>query len=245
METDALKLWERYKKRTTFHDEIGLSLDLSRLDLAGDFFEAHQEPMNKAFSDMAELEKGAIANPDEGRMVGHYWLRNSDLAPTKEIKLEIDEAVNSVKEFAEAVHSGEITGSAGPFENLIIIGIGGSALGPQFVSHALGDPGSDRMKIWFFDNTDPNGIDKDLHEIGNYLGKTLSIVISKSGGTKETRNGMLEAKAAYDRAGLNFAEHACAITIWAGKNNISWFIAHQQGALYSLGIRIDNADAVR
>ena len=212
METDALKLWERYKERTTFHDEIGLSLDLSRLDLADDFFEAHQEPMNKAFSDMAELEKGAIANPDEGRMVGHYWLRNSDLAPTKEIKLEIDEAVNSVKEFARAVHSGEITGSAGPFENLIIIGIGGSALGPQFVSHALGDPGSDRMKIWFFDNTDPNGIDKDLSEIGNYLGKTLSIVISKSGGTKETRNGMLEAKAAYDRAGLNFAEHACAIT---------------------------------
>ena len=29
---------------------------------------------------MAALEKGAIANPDENRMVGHYWLRAPDLA---------------------------------------------------------------------------------------------------------------------------------------------------------------------
>ena len=68
------------------------------------------------------------------------------------------------------------------------------------------------MKLWFFDNTDPNGIDKDIEEIGDSLGQTLSIVISKSGGTKETRNGMLEAKAAYERAGLDFEKHACAVT---------------------------------
>jgi glucose-6-phosphate isomerase len=38
-------------------------------------------------------------------------------------------------------------------------------------------------------------------------------VISKSGGTKETRNGMLEAEAAYRRAGLEFAKHAVAVTV--------------------------------
>ena len=194
METDALKLWERYKERTTFHEEIGLRLDLSRLDFADNFFEVNQEAIDRAFSAMADLEKGAIANPDENRMVGHYWLRNSALAPTEEIKEQIDSGVQLVKEFTSAVHAGEIAGAGGNFENLIIIGIGGSALGPQFVSHALGDPASNRMKIWFFDNTDPNGIDKDLSEIGNSLNKTLSIVISKSGGTKETRNGMLEAR---------------------------------------------------
>ncbi len=212
MENDVLKLWERYKERTTFHDEIGLRLDLSRLDFPDNFFEEHQPAMDKAFLAMADLEKGAIANPDENRMVGHYWLRNSDLAPDAEIKKDIECTITSVKEFAQAVHEGSIKGVGGSFENLIIIGIGGSALGPQFVSHALGDSVKDRMKIWFFDNTDPNGIDKDLSEIGNSLEKTLSIVISKSGGTKETRNGMLEAKAAYERMGLNFADHACAIT---------------------------------
>ena len=212
METDALKLWQRYIERTTFHDEIGLTLDLSRVDFPDDFFTAKQEAVDKAFAAMAELEEGAIANPDENRMVGHYWLRNSVIAPSDENREQIDSSISAIKEFADEIHSGKIVGSGGSFENLLIIGVGGSALGPQFVSHALGQPGQDRMKLWFFDNTDPNGIDKDIEEIGDSLGKTLSIVISKSGGTKETRNGMLEAKAAYERAGLHFEEHACAVT---------------------------------
>ena len=212
METDALKLWQRYNERTTFHDEIGLTLDLSRVDFPDDFFTSKQEAIDKAYVAMAELEEGAIANPDENRMVGHYWLRNSELAPTDEIREQIDSSISAIKEFADEIHSGKIVGSGGSFENLLIIGVGGSALGPQFVSHALGQPGQDRMRLWFFDNTDPNGIDKDIEEIGDSLGKTLSIVISKSGGTKETRNGMLEAKAAYERAGLHFEEHACAVT---------------------------------
>ena len=212
METDALKLWDRYRERTTFHEEIGLTLDLSRVDWPDCYLEQQQEAMGNAFKAMSDLEAGAIANPDENRMVGHYWLRNSSLAPTEEIKDQIDGTLAAIKEFAIDVHEGRIKGADGPFENIIIIGIGGSALGPQFVSSALGNPSTDKMNLWFFDNTDPNGIDKDFESIGNNLGKTLSIVISKSGGTKETRNGMLEAQAAYARAGLDFAKHACAIT---------------------------------
>ena len=44
------------------------------------------------------------------------------------------------------------------------------------------------------------------------LGKTLSLVISKSGGTAETRNGMLEAQSAYESSGIDFGPHAVAIT---------------------------------
>jgi glucose-6-phosphate isomerase len=55
-------------------------------------------------------------------------------------------------------------------------------------------------------------MDRVLAEIGTELNRTLCLVISKSGGTKETRNGMLEAKAAYERAGLDFGEHAVAVT---------------------------------
>ena len=212
METDALKLWQRYKERTTFHDEIGLSLDLSRVDFADDFFDQQSESINKAFTAMAELEQGAIANPDENRMVGHYWLRKPELAPSEDIQQQIKVCLENVKSFAGSVHSGEISGADGPFENVIVIGIGGSALGPQFVSHALGCSQADRMKMWFLDNTDPDGIDKVIDEIELSLGKTLCVVISKSGGTKETRNGMLEARAAYERKGLNFEEHVCAVT---------------------------------
>lgn len=35
----------------------------------------------RAFRDRAAIEAGEIMNPDEGRAVGHYWLRNPDLAP--------------------------------------------------------------------------------------------------------------------------------------------------------------------
>jgi len=110
------------------------------------------------------------------------------------------------------VHAGRIHGAGGSFQNVLVIGIGGSALGPQFVAKALGQPGHDQLQPFFFDNTDPDGMDTVLAELHGQLGRTLAVVISKSGGTPETRNGMLEAKAAYERAGLDFAKHAVAVT---------------------------------
>jgi glucose-6-phosphate isomerase len=206
------QLWERFKKYYFEFPAINLAIDLSRVNFPENFFSEMEPRVQKAFAEMAELEKGAIANPDENRMVGHYWLRNPALAPTTEIKKQIEEAIASVKNFARDVHQAKIQGERGPFKNILLIGIGGSALGPQFVSHALGHPVTDKMDIYFFDNTDPDGFDKVLAKIVNQLGETLCIVISKSGGTKETRNGMLEAKAAYERAGLNFSRHAVAVT---------------------------------
>src|SRR5262249_45011403 len=72
----------------------------------------------------------------------------------------------------------------------------------------------DKARVFFFDNTDPDGIDRTLAALGGRpaLAETLCVVISKSGGTKETRNGMLEAAAAYKREGLAFARHAVAVT---------------------------------
>ena len=95
------------------------------------------------------------------------------------------------------------------FEQLLVIGIGGSALGPQFVATALGEPGSG-LALRFLDNADPDGIDRTLGRID--LATTLTCVISKSGGTPETRNGMLETAAAYEAGGLELGPHAVAIT---------------------------------
>ena len=67
------------------------------------------------------------------------------------------------------------------------------------------------MQLFFFDNTDPDGMDCTA-ALDGQLGETLAVVISKSGGTLETRNGMLEAQAAYRAAGLEFSQHAIAIT---------------------------------
>jgi glucose-6-phosphate isomerase len=163
---------------------------------------------------MAALEAGGIANPDEGRRVGHYWLRAPELAPEATLSHAIEETVSRVKAFAADVHAGKIAPeSAGHFRNVLLIGIGGSALGPQLVSDALGTA-DDKVRLFFFDNTDPDGIAREMDRIGGAGGiaRTLTVVVSKSGGTKETRNGMLVAQAAYTAKGLDFGRHAVAVT---------------------------------
>lgn len=204
--------WDDFVKRYFWFDSIGLGLDLSRTTMPIDYAEQNREMVARALKEMSDLEAGAIANPDEGRMVGHYWLRNSNLAPDAEIRVAIEQMISDVKTFASDVHAGRIRGAAGRFEHVLLIGIGGSALGPQFVSHALTHPNRDKMRIHFLDNTDPDGFDRVFAQLDQEFGKTLCVVVSKSGATKETRNGMLETTAAYSARGLRFAEHAVAIT---------------------------------
>ena len=205
-------LWPRFQKYFLRYDDLDFSIDISRMRFADDFFEKMRPQMEKAFAAMRELETGAIANPDEQRMVGHYWLRDSKLAPNADLRRDIDETNARIKEFAAEVHSGKIAPQKGThFKHVLLIGIGGSALGPQFIADALGNA-TDPLDIYFLDNTDPDGFDRVFNKIGDHLAHTLAVVISKSGGTKETRNGMLESAARYERAGLNFGKHAVAVT---------------------------------
>ncbi len=207
--------WERFKTHCYQNPKLGFTLDLSRLPFTDEFVQRLEGGIQKSFADMAALEKGAIANPDENRMVGHYWLRAPQLAPTQELRDEITHTLAAIKAFAAKVHKGEIAApGGGKFRELLVVGIGGSALGPQFVSHALGRPNGrrDRMRVSFFDNTDPDGMDYVLTELGSRLKQTLVVVISKSGGTIETRNGMLEAAAAFQKAGLEYPKHFVAVT---------------------------------
>jgi len=197
--------WDRFQQFLLRHAATGFSLDISRMRFGPEFLSSMEPAAQRAFSDMKALESGAVVNPDEKRMVGHYWLRSPQLAPTAQLRSEIEGTFADIVQFAAKVHS------EGAFSDVLLIGIGGSALGPQFVSDALGT-GADAMSLHFFDNTDPEGIDRVLDGLQDRLGRTLTVVISKSGGTKETRNGMLEAKARYEKLGLNFAQHAVAVT---------------------------------
>jgi glucose-6-phosphate isomerase len=212
MSMTSQQLWDRFKKYYSEFPALGLSIDLSRMNFPDDYFASMEARMQKAFAAMADLERGAMANPDEKRMVGHYWLRNPALAPTADLRQEIEKTVASIKGYAQVIHNGLVVGASGKFKNLMVIGIGGSALGPEFVANALSQPRADKLEPFFFDNSDPDGMQKVLARIGNDLGQTLCVVISKSGGTQETRNGMLVAKAAYKEAGYDFCRHAVAIT---------------------------------
>jgi glucose-6-phosphate isomerase len=209
---ESIKHWERYKEYLNFNPEIGLMVDISRMMFPDDYFDRMDSLIEKAFQDMEAVESGAIANPDENRMVGHYWLRAPELAPEREITRDIEKTLQAIKDFSKKVHAGKIKSQKGkPFSRMLIIGIGGSALGPQFVSDAL-KTSKDSIRPYFFDNTDPDGFDRILKELKGVLSETMTIVISKSGGTIDTRNGMLEAKAAYQSKGLRFEKHTVTIT---------------------------------
>ncbi len=209
---NPLELWDRYRAHLCVTESLGISLDVSRMRFADDFADRMATPMANAFAAMRSLEAGAIANPDEGRMVGHYWLRDPQRAPEPAMRTAITSTLERICQFAAAVHSGAIRAERGArFEQLLVVGIGGSALGPQFIADALGT-GADKLTPHFFDNTDPDGMARVVERLGDRLTSTLTLVISKSGGTKETRNGMLIADAAYRKAGLRFAEHAVAVT---------------------------------
>ena len=212
MQPTASQLWTRFKDFYFYDSATDFALDVSRIPFPDGFFEEFEPKLQAAYASMDDLEAGGIANPDESRMVGHYWLRNPQLAPDS-LGEKIQKVIDDIQAFADKAHSGAIAPQrGGQFEHLLLIGIGGSALGPQFVTNALSWPGRDKMTAYFFDNTDPDGINRTLARIGDGLQKTLTIVISKSGGTKETRNGMLEAQSAYHEAGLDFGQHAVAIT---------------------------------
>lgn len=182
------------------------------MNFPDDWLDTMAPKTESAFAAMKALEGGAIANPDEERMVGHYWLRRPELAPSDDICNEIKATLDAALNFAAGVHGGKIRTDKGRrFTRVLVIGIGGSALGPQLVSDAL-VTARPPLEIDFFDNTDPDGIDRLIECIGVELVTTLTVVISKSGGTRETRNGMLEAEAAYRKRGLDFARHAVAVT---------------------------------
>ena len=198
--------WQLY-----YDEQSGLALDFAGakapLDLAG-----HKPLLDKALAAMQALEAGAVANPDEGRMVGHYWLRNPNLAPNPQIAAEIKQTQADIADFMRRIHAAEICAPCGqPFRNALVIGIGGSSLGPVFVAQALSTL-QDKLHLYFIDNTDPDGMDRVFAQIGSGLAQTLVIVISKSGGTVETQNCLEETKALFAAQGLDFYAQAARIT---------------------------------
>lgn len=187
-----------YLEQTSTEGE--LSLDLRLMQLADDALSAGASALGAALEAMAALEAGAVANPEEGRQVGHYWLRAPELAPSRAQTEAIEAARAQVADVAARLQ--------GRIDHVLLVGIGGSALGPQLVADALAGP--DGPTLTCLDNTDPAGFARGL--AGKDLSRTLTLVVSKSGGTVETQNGWLTVAEAYGAAGLIFGDHAVAIT---------------------------------
>ena len=90
-------------------------------------------------------------------------------------------------------------------EHAVLLGMGGSSLGPEVIRRSFGDvPGG--MRLHVLDSTDPGALLATERAVE--LDKTLFIVSSKSGGTIETLSHMRHF---YERTGGNGSQF-CAVT---------------------------------
>ena len=96
------------------------------------------------------------------------------------------------------------------YDHFVILGIGGSALGPLCVYHALA--GGKDVGIEFFveDNVDPERLDALFQRID--LSKTMFNVISKSGKTSEPMAQLMLVADRLKQNGLPLGDHIVATT---------------------------------
>ena len=108
----------------------------------------------------------------------------------------------------------------GRFDDVVVLGIGGSALGPIALRTALRPPGWNMLpaaqrsgfpRLHVLDNVDPRTIGALLDLLR--LDRALFVVISKSGGTAETMAQYLVVRARLDAAlGERAREHLVLVT---------------------------------
>ena len=110
-------------------------------------------------------------------------------------------------------------GVRGRYADVVLLGIGGSALGPVALKTALCKPHWNELssgeragypRFHVLDNIDPSTIEAVLDRLA--LEQTLFIVTSKSGGTAETMSQFLIAHARVASAGLKVSEHFVFVT---------------------------------
>jgi len=168
--------------------------------------------IKQAFNSMGNWEK---VNTTENRAALHTASRNFSDEPVlidgKDVMHDINRVRDEIKAFSSKVLEGKIKGSTGkPFEHIVVIGIGGSYLGPEFVSSALEVYAAENIKIHYLANV-------DIHNFGQIASRinpetTLWVVISKSYTTAETMANANQARIFMEDKGLDPSKHFITVT---------------------------------
>jgi len=122
-----------------------------------------------------------------------------------------DDLRDQATDFAESVR--------GKFDDVVILGIGGSALGPIALRTALRPSAWNTLssearggfpRLHVLDNVDPETITELVYRLD--LSRTLIVVTSKSGGTAETMSQYMIADQHVRKAGLPVTDHFVFVT---------------------------------
>ena len=208
-ENDRLEKFS-LKHKHIFYDFSRQRVDEKAMSLLFKLAEARK--LKERFIAMMNGEK---INVSENRAALHTASRNfsgnSIFIDEKDVMPEIIKTRENIREFASEVHNGKIAGSSGrPFKHVVVIGIGGSYLGTEFVSRALEAFADKNIKIHFLSNV-------DIHNFGNLAAAidpetTLWIVISKSYTTAETTANTNLAVSFMKEKGLDPSKHLVTVT---------------------------------
>jgi glucose-6-phosphate isomerase len=136
---------------------------------------------------IARLFEGDRINTTEGRPALHTALRAHEpvMVGGRDVVADAEEMFSRMRRFCEAVWSGTRRGSSGcVFSDIVNIGIGGSDLGPLFVTEALESYARARPRLHFVSNADGAHLAGVL--AGLVADTTLFIVSSKTFTTLET-----------------------------------------------------------
>ncbi len=167
----------------------------------------------------AELYNGAVINTGENRLVLHHLTRgqlgDTVTADGVDKRAFYVEQQQRIADFANKVHSGQITNAAGEkFTTVVQIGIGGSDLGPRAMYLALENwakkNNTFKMEAKFISNVDPDDAAAVLASVD--VAHSIFVLVSKSGTTLETLTNESFVKDALAKAGLDASRHMIAVT---------------------------------
>lgn len=169
----------------------GLFLDYSKHQVSDEVLDKLLELANHSalVQRRAQMFSGDIINVTEDRPVLHTALRNLGKGPLmvdgQDVLPEIQRTREQIKQFSEAVRSGEWKGYSGErISDVVNIGIGGSDLGPNMACRALLKYRLPDLNFHFVSNVDGTHIQKVLSRLDPAT--TLFIVSTKTFSTQET-----------------------------------------------------------
>ena len=193
-----------------FYDFSRQRIDEKTMDLLIELAE-----FKKLKQRFAEMVSGEKVNVTENRPALHTAARNFSNDPVlvdgKDVMPSIRQVRDDIKTFVSAIHEGKTTGCTGkPFNTVVVIGIGGSYLGTEFVANALHFLADKNIEMMFLSNVDIHNFGKIVTIID--IERTLWIVISKSYTTAETMANANQVLAFIEEKGLDPAKHFVTVT---------------------------------
>ena len=211
------RLLERPRRFFDFSLGIdGFLMDFSRQRLDENALSLLRESqtLSNALKKFSEMAQGEIVNPTENRAALHTAARGTGPSPllfkAMDVKTQMQQVNEEIEQFCLSVHKGEIGSACGkPFTQAVVIGIGGSYLGCEFVYQALA--GADRkMDLLFLPNVDIDNFARIIESIDKE--STLWIVISKSYTTTETMANLKQVSTWLTNQGICPEDHMVTIT---------------------------------